>query len=174
VAEQQGAAGILGARSVSFLGAVDGELVPGPALVAELCRVVREQQPDVVLTHDPWRPYRLHPDHRAAGLLTVDAVVAARDPHFFADQGLKPHRPATLLCFEPARVDHVENVDGFVEARIAALLAHRSQWRSTMGIEGDDATQRDGFADAQRAAVRAMGLHAGLRAAEAFARIDDL
>ena len=46
--------------------------------------------PTVVLGHDPWRRYRLHPDHRAAGFLTVDALVAARDPHFFAELGLAP------------------------------------------------------------------------------------
>ena len=33
--------------------------------------------PDVVLGHDPWKRYRLHPDHRAAGFLTCDALVAA-------------------------------------------------------------------------------------------------
>jgi LmbE family N-acetylglucosaminyl deacetylase len=172
--EQERAAEVLGARSVTFLGAIDGELTRGTELVAALCRVVREQQPDVVLTHDPWRPYRLHPDHRAAGLLTVDAIVAARDPHFFPEQGMKPHRPATLLCFEPARVDHVENVDGFAAPRVDALLAHRSQWQSTMGIDGDTAAQMRAFVQEQHAELRAMGLHAGLRAAEAFARIDDL
>ena len=45
--------------------------------------VIRRARPDVVLTHDPWKRYRLHPDHRAAGFLVLDAIVAARDPHFF-------------------------------------------------------------------------------------------
>ena len=54
---------------------------------------IREVRPDVVLGHDPWQPYRLHPDHREAGRLVVDGIVAARDPHFFADQDLAPYRP---------------------------------------------------------------------------------
>ena len=50
-------------------------------------------RPDVVLGHDPWKRYRLHPDHRHAGLLVCDGIVAARDPHFFPEQGLAHHRP---------------------------------------------------------------------------------
>ena len=30
---------------------------------AAVCRVIREARPDVVLGHDPWQPYRIHPDH---------------------------------------------------------------------------------------------------------------
>ena len=45
--------------------------------------------------------------------------------------------PTTLLCFEPGQVDHVENVDGYVDRKVDALLAHRSQWRSTMAIDDD-------------------------------------
>ncbi len=77
--EALAAAMVLGARRVHFLGAVDGELEPGLALRRALARVVRLVRADVVVGHDPWRRWLLHPDHRAAGLLTVDAVVAARD-----------------------------------------------------------------------------------------------
>ena len=38
-------------------------------------RLVRTVRPEVVLGHDPWRRWLLHPDHRAAGLLTVDATL---------------------------------------------------------------------------------------------------
>ena len=117
--------------------------------------MIREVRPDVVLGHDPWQPYRLHPDHREAGPADASAaIVAARDPHFFAEQALAPHRPDTLLLFEPARVDHLERVERHVDRKVDALLAHRSQWRSTMAIDDADAAPR---AD-QRAAFVA-GLH---------------
>ena len=141
---------------------------------ARVCAVIRKVRPDIVLGHDPWRQYRLHPDHRQAGHLTIGAIVAARDPHFFPELGLAPHRPATLLCFEPARVDHVESVPGHVDRKIAALLRHRSQWRSTMGIDDRPDDQRSKFARDLHDEARAAALHAGLRSAEAFARIDDL
>jgi len=129
---------------------------------------------DVVFGHDPWQPYRIHPDHLHAGLLVTSGIVAARDPHFFPDQDLAPHRPSTLLLFEPGRVDHLETVDGHVEHKIDALLAHRSQWRSTMAIDDRPDDQRFAFAEKLRYEARHAGLHAGVRTAEAFARIDDL
>jgi LmbE family N-acetylglucosaminyl deacetylase len=164
----------LGADDVEMLRFVDGELVDDMAARASVCRVIRRTRPDVVLGHDPWRPYRLHPDHREAGFLTIAAIVAARDPHFFPEQGLAPHRPAILLCFEPARVAHLENVHGYVERKVDALLAHRSQWRSTMGIDEHPDEQRDAFEARLHAEARAHGLRGGCRAAEAFARIDNL
>ena len=62
----------------------------------------------------------------------------------------------------------------WVDRKIEALLAHRSQWRSTMGIDDDPDDQRAAFADKLFTETRAAALRAGLRAAEAFARIDAL
>ena len=161
-------------KAAAVLGAVDGELFADLTMRAEVCRIIRATRPDVVLAHDPWQPYRIHPDHRQAGLIAVEGIVAARDPHFFAEQGLDRHRPRTLLCFEPGRVDHLERVDGYVDAKVAALLEHRSQWESTMALTADDPAQRVAFADGIIAEARTTGLRAGVRAAEAFVRIDDL
>jgi LmbE family N-acetylglucosaminyl deacetylase len=102
-----------------------------------------------VLGHDPWKQYRLHPDHHRGGQLTVDGIVAARDPHFFPGVGT-PHRPARLLLFEAQVVDHVEPVEeADLRTKIDALLCHRSQWRSTMHID-----ERASDVDAQVAAFR--------------------
>jgi LmbE family N-acetylglucosaminyl deacetylase len=176
--EQRDAAKVLGAVDVRFLGRVDGELENDLATRAEICATVREVRPDVVLGHDPWKPYRLHPDHLAAGLVVLGGIVAARDPHFFPEQGLAPHRPDTLLLFEPGRIDHLERVEHHVGRKADALLAHRSQWRSTMAIDEGDAaqaeSQRSAFVDGLHIEARTSGLRAGLRAAEAFARMDHL
>jgi LmbE family N-acetylglucosaminyl deacetylase len=169
--EQRDAAAVLGAADVELLGAVDGELRDDEAMRAALCAVIRRVRPDVVLGHDPWRTHRLHPDHRAAGFLTIGAVVAARDPHFFADQPFAPHRPSTLLLFEPARVHHVEDVRDHLTRKVGALLAHRSQWRSTMHIDEHSEVDVGRFAARVEDDARAAGLHAGLRAAETFARL---
>jgi LmbE family N-acetylglucosaminyl deacetylase len=159
--EQRAAARALGATGeVVFLGAVDGELEATLEHRAAVARWIRVLRPDVVLGHDPWRRYRLHPDHRHAGWLTVDAVVAARDPHFFPDQGVGHHRPRALLLFEADEPGHVEDVTGFADAKVAALLEHRSQYRSTMGIDGDGPG-----ADAPEAALAAAAAGAAQRAA---------
>jgi len=140
-----------------------------------VCETIRVTRPDVVLGHDPWRRYRLHPDHRFAGLLTLDAIVAARDPHFFPEQPVPHHRPRHVLLFEAQQVHHVERLDAaHVAAKIDALLCHRSQWRSTMGIEERSEEQRFAFERTQREQVAAAGLRVGACYAEAFARLDDI
>ncbi len=122
------------ADRVTFLGAVDGELVDGPVERREVARAIRTFRPDVVLAHDPWRRYRLHPDHRAAGFLSIGALVGARDPHFFRDLGLAPHRPQALLLWEADEPNHLEDARGFETVKIEALLCHRSQAVTTMGF----------------------------------------
>ncbi len=172
--EQRAAAGILGSRSVTFLPFVDGELVADLDARRALCDVLRRLRPDVVLGHDPWRRYRLHPDHRNAGWVTLDAVVAARDHGFHPDLPTGPHRVATVLLFEPDQPNHVETVDGTIDRKIEALLAHRSQHRSTMGIDDPAPTSptRAAFVAAVHDQAAQHGRLAGVRAGEAFHRID--
>ena len=174
--EQWDAARALGAAHVEFLDLVDGELEAGRAEQAALCAVIRRVRPDTLLGHDPWKHYRLQPDHRHAGDLVLAAVVAARDPHFFSDRG-EPHRPDRLLLFEAETPDHPENAVDGLDAKLAALLCHRTQWRSTMGIDGDgsDVTaELEAFGDRIRAEAAAAGAPWGLAAAEAFKRLEPL
>ena len=164
--EARAAAAALGATGeVVSLGRVDGELVDDREARSELARWIRVLRPDVLLGHDPWKRYRLHPDHRAAGFLVCDALVAARDPHFFPEHGVAHHRPSALLLFEADEPDHLEPVeDRHLDARVAALEAHRSQWESTMFISGDpDATAaaRARFRDEQRAQLADAAAWAG-------------
>jgi len=120
---------------IIFLGEVDGELEISANLRKRITLIIRNLQPDIVLTHDPWKRYRLHPDHRNVGYLALDALVAARDPLFFPEQGIAPHRPKELLLFEAEHEDHFEQCEGFEKNRIQALLCHQSQFESTMGID---------------------------------------
>ena len=98
------------AGEVRFLGRVDGDLTADRETVSAVARVIRELRPEVVLGHDPWKRYRLHPDHRAAGLLVCDGIVAARDPHFFPEHGIAHHRPSALLLWEADEPNHIEDV----------------------------------------------------------------
>jgi LmbE family N-acetylglucosaminyl deacetylase len=66
--EQRAASRMLGgAGDVVFLGWPDGELEAGLRQRWEVAHWIRKLRPDVVLGHDPWKRYRLHPDHRKAG-----------------------------------------------------------------------------------------------------------
>lgn len=174
--EQRAAARALGATGqVVFLGAVDGELEATVALRGLVAYWIRALRPDVVLGHDPWRRWRLHPDHRAAGFLACDGIVAARDPHFFPEHDVAHHRPRTLLLFETEEPNHVEDVTGFGGHKADALLAHESQFETTMGITTThDAAQRAAFAARVDAELEQTGRLAGVPRAEAFRSIDDL
>jgi LmbE family N-acetylglucosaminyl deacetylase len=160
---------------VIFLGGVDGELVNDAATRRQVARIVRTLRPQVVLGHDPWRRYRLHPDHRHAGFLTLDSLVAARDPHFFPELGLVPHRPDHLLLWEADLPNHVETAEGFEPVKLQALLVHASQRQTTMGIEsGDDQQQVADFADRLHRQLRSHGSLAHVPVGEAFRLLSDL
>jgi len=174
--EQRAASRALGGHGeVVFLGLIDGELEAGLRQREDVCAWIRRLRPDVVLGHDPWKRYRLHPDHRAAGFLAVDGIVAARDPHFYPGQDAAPHRPSALLLWEADEPDHVEDISGFVDTKVAALMAHRSQYLTTHEI--DDPAQPDQLARfSQKMADRAAehGLLADLPYGERFKLIAKL
>ena len=174
--EQRAASRALGGKGeVVFLGWPDGELESGIRQRWEVAYWIRRFQPDVVLGHDPWRRYRLHPDHRNAGFLTTDGIVAARDPHFFPEQRIAHHRPNVLLLWEAEEPDHVEDVEGFVEKKFAALMAHASQLRSTMKIDDVAATEEVvAFRQRMMGRLAQHGGLAGLQTGEGFKIMRDL
>ena len=163
--EAETAARALGAAlPVHLLGAVDGELEVTTALRLAVARLVRTVRPDVVLGHDPWRRWLLHPDHRAAGLLTVDGVVAARDPLYargLAAEGLAAHRPHTVLLFGTDSPDELVDVTATLDAKLAACRAHASQLPDPADLERRVRTWN-----------AAIGAAAGLHYAEAFRTLD--
>jgi LmbE family N-acetylglucosaminyl deacetylase len=164
--EQEEAGDVLGAAAVHFLGFPDGELNSDLSTRGAVCEVIRRSRPSVVLGHDPWKRYRLHPDHFHAGRVTVDAIVAARDPHFFPGRG-DPHRPDQLLLFEADVVDHLEDAGEHLPTKIEALFRHETQWRSTFGID-PERPDLEAFADRIRDEAAAAGSLGGLALAEPF------
>jgi LmbE family N-acetylglucosaminyl deacetylase len=162
-----------GSSEVTFFGRVDGELENGKKERRDVVELIRRLRPDVVLGHDPWRRYRLHPDHRHAGFVLTDAVVAARDPLFY--RGLfAAHRPGVVLLWEADDPDHVEDIEESFELKLKALLEHRSQLRSTMQI-GDElgvsSSQVEDFRRRVTRSARENGGLAGVALGEAFRRL---
>ena len=175
-AEQRNAARTLTGGSttgtVTFLHQVDGELDSSLAVRGEVARCIRTVRPDVVLGHDPWKRYRIHPDHRHAGLLACEGIVAARDPHFNRDHGLVHHRPDALLLWEADAPDHIEDVTGFTSLKLRALEAHTSQFESTMHATSDD--QLGAFRRRITERLASLGAPYGVAAAEVFTSMRDL
>lgn len=175
--EQRAAATALGATGEQvFLAHTDGELEANLTTRGQVAEAIRRLQPEVVLGHDPWKRYRLHPDHRAAGLLAVEGVVAAREPHAYPEHRLAPHRPSALLLFEADEVNHVESLtEGDLDAKVRALLSHASQFETTMNItDANDRAQLERFAASIREQAVAAGEPLDLPLVEQFHLIDSL
>ncbi|MEI7622298.1 MAG: PIG-L deacetylase family protein [Actinomycetes bacterium] len=174
--EQMEAARRLGSiGKVVMLGHVDGELQPTLHIRDQVAYWIRSTRPDVVLAHDPWKRYRLHPDHRNAGWLALDGIVAARDPHYFAHHGLDVHRPDYALLFEADEPDHVEDITGFVDTKVEALLAHSSQFITTHAIPADDdGSAATAFGERIRNHAAAVGAVAGVDRGEVFKLLSNL
>ncbi|MFN3336312.1 MAG: PIG-L deacetylase family protein [Thermomicrobium sp.] len=159
--EEQEACRRLGVQQVVFLRLPDGELVPDLVFRERIVRQIRTHRPDIVITHDPFRPYALHPDHRAVGITTIDAVYpTARDPLYFPQhlaEGLEPHKVAELWLFGAQYPDLYIDIEDTMDLKLAALTAHRSQISDPEEL-------------AQRVRERAaeIGAERGLRYAEAF------
>ncbi len=172
--EQEEAADRLGASRVVMLEHVDGELETTMELRRELALWIRKIRPDVVLTHDPWQRYQLHPDHRATGFSAIDAVVAARDHLFFPEQlvdGVGKHRPTWILLWSADEPNHWVNIEQYLDHKVAALLEHSSQGQTTMA---DAQSSSDAAADFRRRIeswAHRVGRPADLELAEAFRAI---
>jgi LmbE family N-acetylglucosaminyl deacetylase len=125
------AAGRLGMDEVVFLRCPDGSLMPDLDLREKIVRTIRQHKPDVIITHDPFRPYALHPDHRAVGIATTDAVYpTARDPLYFPEHlqdGLEPHKTAELWFFGAEHPDKIVDITNTFDRKIDALRAHVTQ-----------------------------------------------
>lgn len=130
--EQEGAARLLGIGEIVWLGHPDGELAQALTLREELAYLIRKYRPNRLLTWDAWRPYQLHPDHRAAGLTTMDAILAAGNPHFYPEQlrpplNTQPHRVEEVYLYGADQPDVWVDISATFEQKMAAIEGHRSQ-----------------------------------------------
>jgi LmbE family N-acetylglucosaminyl deacetylase len=141
------------------------------ALRAEVCQQIRLARPEVLLSHDPWQRYQLHPDHRVTGLAATDGMVSAREPLAFPEQGLAHHRPQAMLLWSSDEPDHWEDIGAGIEAKIAALLCHVSQGTTTMGGAHQADDKRAEFVRRIHEWAADKGAPRGLAVAESFKRL---
>jgi LmbE family N-acetylglucosaminyl deacetylase len=136
--EQEEAAKVLGVSKVIFLRIPDGELEVSLALRKEIARLIRLYQPSIILTHDPWKPYQIHPDHRATGFLALDAAVVARDHLYYPDQlahRLKPCRVKEIYLFGTESPDFWVDISECMELKLQAARCHQSQGLTSREVQ---------------------------------------
>lgn len=167
--EQRAAAAEIGVSGVDFLDEPDGQVEASLRLRERVTYAIRSLRPEVVMTHDPTvlfvnNEWVNHPDHRAVGQVTVDAVFpTARDPLNFRehlDRGLEPWKVAELFMWSTNEANQIADISETLDRKIAALEHHRSQFRD--------------FPETARWLRRRseeLGERAGYRAAEGFRRV---
>jgi LmbE family N-acetylglucosaminyl deacetylase len=142
--EQTAAAEVVGVHDLRFLGYPDGRVEPTLALRKDLARVIRQVRPDRLVCPTPERNYQRvagsHPDHRAVGAATLDAVYPdARNPfawpELLADEGLEPWTVREVWISAAPRADHYVDVTEVFPRKVAALRAHESQTGQLDGLE---------------------------------------
>ena len=167
--EQRAAAAELGVAGVDFLDEPDGQVEPSLRLRERVTYAIRAFQPEIVMGHDPTvlfvnNEWVNHPDHRAVGQVTVDAVFpTARDPLNFGEHlraGLQPWKVAELYLWSTNEANQIVDISDTLDRKIAALEHHASQFRD--------------FAETAkwlRRRAEELGERAGYRAAEGFRRV---
>jgi LmbE family N-acetylglucosaminyl deacetylase len=167
--EQEAAAREIGVEGVDFLDEPDGQVEPSLVLRERVTYAIRAFRPEVVMTHDPTvlfvnNEWVNHPDHRAVGQVSVDAVFpTARDPLNFRqhlDDGLVPWKVAELYLWSTNEANQIVDIGDTIDRKLAALARHASQFRSF-----------DDVARWTRRRSEELGERAGYRAAEGFRRV---
>lgn len=137
--EQRKALDVLGGNTRAIhLRYNDGELEASAALRLEMALYIRVLKPNLVFSHDPWKQYMWHPDHRAVGFAVIDGLVSARD-HLFVpgmmQVGIDLWRPETLYLWAAEQPDHFEDITSTLDTKIAALREHHTQLDNANGWE---------------------------------------
>ncbi len=169
--EQRAAVKAINGRGVEFLDYPDGCLEITMELKKDIVQVIRKLKPDLVITMDPTVIYSAergiinHPDHRAAGQATLDAIFPlARDhlsfPELYA-QGFMPHKTRTILLTNFEKHNFIVDISSTFDNKIAALEAHGSQIKDIGRVEGW-----------MREMAKQVGGKQGYELGEGFIRID--
>jgi LmbE family N-acetylglucosaminyl deacetylase len=134
--EQRAAADVLGVKDIVFFDEPDGELQSTLELRRRVVAEIRRYRPDIVIGPDPSRcffanTYINHADHRAAGLVTIDAVFpAARNRMYhpeLLEMGLEPHPVKEVYLAGPDQPNRWVDISPVFETKLKAILCHVSQ-----------------------------------------------
>ena len=165
-AEAIEAARVLGSRFRDGLDLGDGNLRTDRAAELEVIDVIRRRRPRLVFAP---LPNDRHPDHVRAGRLVADAAFYAGLRSL--ETGRPPHRPQQVVFFPStflAEPTFLVDVTAFLETKLAAVRAFRSQFFDPASKEPETFISSPEFLDGVTARARAFGRLANVGAAEGF------
>jgi len=163
--EARASARTLGAEA-AFLDFRDGRVTYSLDHRLALVDVIREYEPDVILTH-----YRedMHPDHRASSRLVTDAYYMASLP--LVETEHPPHDPDNVYFFGKPTAEFEPSVfvdvTEYQDVKEEAIDCHESQVEFLQEHGGIDA-EFEHLMEGVRAEARVLGKRTGARFAEGF------
>lgn len=143
-AETLAAAKVVGVEDVTFLRVGDGMVENTMELRKRLVREIRRFKPEVIVALDPTLMFTPmgginHPDHRAVGEATMDAVFpACGQPNLFQEleeEGIFAHKVRKVYVSSRGHGDTFVDISSTIDLKIAALKAHDSQVGKAEGLE---------------------------------------
>ncbi len=143
-AESLAAAKVIGVEDVTFLRVGDGMVENTMELRKRLVREIRRFKPEVVVALDPTLMFTPmgginHPDHRAVGEATMDAIFpASGQPNLFQEleeEGIYSHKVRKVYVSSRGHGDTFVDISSTIDLKIAALKAHDSQVGKANGLE---------------------------------------
>lgn len=96
-------------------------------------RLIREYRPYAVITHDGWRRWELHSDHRILGQAIAEACYLADGCWFYPEQiaaGLQPHRVEEIFLVRSDEPNYEADITETFQLKVLAAATHESQMHS--------------------------------------------
>lgn len=155
--EALAACALFGLTDVRFLDYDDEILTVTPEMISRLARVIREVQPDLVITHWPYQYDMFSNHHAVTGQLTLGAITAANGVSF-SDRNpacrigqvafmLCPHDVAASVLNtsgKTAYASYYVDVTDVVDQKVKALHMMKSQKYDTEGYAKKTTEQWNG------------------------------
>ena len=112
----------------------DGFLPDIETVRRKMVAVIRlAQEPDFIITLDPWLTYEAHPDHRnLTAMAAVEAAMYAPLPLAYPDdikEGQEPHSVDSIAFAVSSHPNTVIDITETWERKMAACLCHKSQFQ---------------------------------------------
>jgi bacillithiol biosynthesis deacetylase BshB1 len=137
----------------------------------EVIRVVRKYRPEIVLCN---APTDRHPDHGRAAQLVSDAcflsglVKVETADQDLAQQAWRPRAVYHYLQFKHLKPDFLVDVTGFMETKMAAIKAHRSQFYFPGSAEPETLISQKNFLNVILERAADFGRFIGVQYAEGY------
>lgn len=169
--EAQAAAKVLRLKARENLGFRDGFFVNDQAHQLEVIRMLRKYRPDIVLCN---APHDRHPDHGRASQLVVESCFYAGLRRIeTVDNGVpqeawRPKQVYHYIQFYDLKPDFSVDVSGYLEAKMAAINAHKSQFYDPKSKEPETVIASRAFYDSIANRMAEWGRILGVQHAEAF------